>query len=166
MIEIVLATRKEIPVIQEIANSTWFDTYLPILPDGQCEYMFEMMYASRSLMKQMEEGHQFFIAKYNGKPSGYCSIRRETDSLFHLEKLYVLPDCQGIGLGKALIEKAFEVAAQSAQTSPCFVELNVNRNNKALAFYERMGMKKVKEGDFPIGNGYFMNDYIMSKQVK
>lgn len=45
------------------------------------------------------------------------------------------------------------------------LELNVNRNNKALHFYEHMGMKKLREGDFPIGNGYYMNDYIMGKEI-
>jgi len=28
-----------------------------------------------------------------------------------------------------------------------------------------MGMKKLREGDFPIGNGYYMNDYIMGKEI-
>ena len=41
------------------------------------------------------------------------------------------------------------------------MELNVNRNNKALQFYQHMGMRKLREGDFPIGNGYYMNDYII-----
>ena len=45
------------------------------------------------------------------------------------------------------------------------MELNVNRNNKALQFYEHMGMRKLREGDFPIGNGYYMNDYIMGLDI-
>lgn len=44
--------------------------------------------------------------------------------------------------------------------------INVNRNNKALHFYERKGMKKLREGDFAIGNGYYMNDYIMGLEIK
>ena len=36
---------------------------------------------------------------------------------------------------------------------------------KALNFYERMGMKKLREGDFPIGNGYYMNDFIMGLEI-
>lgn len=45
------------------------------------------------------------------------------------------------------------------------MELNVNRNNKALQFYEYMGMRKLRKGDFPIGNGYYMNDYIMGLDI-
>jgi acetyltransferase, GNAT family len=28
-----------------------------------------------------------------------------------------------------------------------------------------MGMRKLREGDFPIGNGYYMNDYIMGLDI-
>ena len=48
---------------------------------------------------------------------------------------------------------------------PCLMELNVNRNNKALQFYEHMGMRKLREGAFPDRNGYYMNDYIMGLEI-
>jgi len=28
-----------------------------------------------------------------------------------------------------------------------------------------MGMQKDRQGDFPIGNGFYMNDYIMAMNV-
>ena len=39
--------------------------------------------------------------------------------------------------------------------------LNVNRYNKALYFYEKHGFTIAQEVDIEIGEGYFMNDYIM-----
>ena len=30
---------------------------------------------------------------------------------------------------------------------------------------QHMGMRKLREGDFPIGNGYYMNDYIMGLEI-
>ena len=45
-------------------------------------------------------------------------------------------------------------------------ELNVNRSNRAVRFYEKMGMRKLREGDFPIGDGYYMNDYIMGLEIE
>ena len=35
----------------------------------------------------------------------------------------------------------------------------------AVDFYEHMGMHKDRTGDFPIGNGFYMNDYIMAKEI-
>ena len=55
---------------------------------------------------------------------------------------------------------------RSVQPAPCLMELNVNRRNPALHFYERMGMRRLREGDFPIGGGYYMNDYIMGLEIR
>lgn len=54
---------------------------------------------------------------------------------------------------------------RKAANGPARVELNVNRHNPAVAFYEHMGMHKDREGDFDIGHGYFMNDYIMAMEL-
>ena len=88
----------------------------------------------------------------------------EGEDLFHLQKIYVLPSFQGKHLGKLLFEQAVK-AIKEIHPTPCEMHLNVNRNNKALRFYEYMGMKKVDEGDFAIGNGYYMNDYIMGLTI-
>ena len=45
------------------------------------------------------------------------------------------------------------------------MELNVNRHNRAVSFYEHLGMRRLRSGDFPIGGGYFMNDYIMGMEL-
>lgn len=37
--------------------------------------------------------------------------------------------------------------------------------HKAVKFYERMGMRKLREGDFEIGGGFYMNDYIMGLEI-
>ena len=68
-------------------------------------------------------------------------------------------------MGAALFRQAVEYI-RSQHPAPCRMELNVNRHNRALHFYERMGMRKLREGDFPIGNGYYMNDYIMGLDIR
>ena len=92
-------------------------------------------------------------------------MQHEAEDLFHLQKIYVLPRFQGIGAGEFLFRHAVEYI-RSVHPAPCRMELNVNRNNRALHFYERMGMRKLREGDFPIGDGYYMNDYIMGLDIK
>ena len=84
--------------------------------------------------------------------------------MFHLQKLYVLASYQGLHLGRRLFEHAIK-SIKKLHPGPCQMRLNVNRANKALTFYEKMGMTKIDEGDFPIGNGYYMNDYIMGLDI-
>ena len=45
------------------------------------------------------------------------------------------------------------------------MELNVNRYNQAILFYQVQGFKIKEAVDISIGNGFFMNDYIMSKTL-
>ncbi len=97
-------------------------------------------------------------------PCGYISIEREEKKLFHLQKIYLIPEVQGKGLGRTLIEYGLNFI-RSFELKSCRVELNVNRKNKAVGFYKKMGFEITKSGDFEIGDGLYMNDYIMSMEI-
>lgn len=157
------ATIEDAGLIRELASQVWGHTYRHILSPDQLDYMFDMMYSIPSLQQQMgPQQHRFFIACCDGMPCGYVSIERLGEQLFHLQKIYVVPDVQGTGAGRLLMQTAFDCIKGLCPDKPCTVELNVNRENKARQFYEHMGYTVVRSGDFPIGNGYYMNDYIMS----
>ena len=72
-----------------------------------------------------------------------------------------MPSEQGCGLGRLLFEKALSFVREEAGGRSVSVELNVNRNNQAVGFYRHLGMEILRQGDFHIGNGFYMNDYIM-----
>lgn len=159
------ASTEDIGTIRAIAGEAFPATYGSILSPEQMAYMMQWMYAPESLARQMnEEGHTFILALHNGRPCGYVSIERQDTGLFHLQKLYVLPDSQGRGIGRFLFEAAIR-HIKHMHPSPCRMELNVNRHNRARHFYERMGMTLLRSGDFPIGNGFFMNDHIMGMEL-
>lgn len=165
MTHIARATLADIPAIRAMAEVVFPATYRDILSQEQIAYMMEWMYSAENLHKQMaEEGHIYYIAYQEGEPVGYLSIQQEGEDVFHLQKIYVLPHFQGMQWGARLFEHAI-VSIKELHPEPCQMRLNVNRHNKALNFYLKMGMKKVAEGDFPIGNGYFMNDFIMGMDV-
>lgn len=155
----------DIPVIHEMAEVVFRETYRSILSPAQLDYMMEWMYAPHNLEDQIcRQGHNYYIATENGHPAGYVSFNREGDAedgkcTYHLQKIYVMPQYQGQGLGSQLFDLA---VARIRQLGGERVELNVNRENPALQFYLHKGMKKTRQGDFPIGHGYYMNDYIMS----
>ena len=160
------ATVEDAALIQRLASQVWSHTYGHILSAEQLDYMFDMMYSIPSLQQQMgPAGHRYFIASRNGIPCGYVSVEREGEQRFHLQKIYVVPDAQGTGAGRFLMQTVFDHVKSLCPDRPCTVELNVNRENKARQFYEHMGYTVVRSGDFPIGNGYYMNDYIMSVTI-
>lgn len=159
------ATPEDCGLIHDMASVVFPATYRKILSTEQLDFMMDWMYAHKNILKQMEEeGHVYFIAFKENEPCGYVSVQPQEKDIFHLQKIYVLPAFQGQHLGSFLFRHAVRYIKE-IHPAPCLMELNVNRNNKALLFYERMGMKKLREGDFPIGNGYFMNDYIMGLEL-
>ena len=165
MFKIRKATLEDIEMINRLAWIVFPHTYKEILSTEQMEYMMDWMYSPENLHKQMtEDGHIYYLAFEGDEPAGYLSIQPEGEHTYHLHKIYVLPSFQGKKLGKLLFEQAIK-AIKELHPEPCQMRLNVNRQNKALTFYEKMGMKKVDEGDFHIGNGYYMNDYIMGLDI-
>ena len=165
MFKIRKATLEDIEMINRLAWIVFPHTYKEILSPEQMEYMMDWMYSPENLHKQMtEDGHIYYLAFEGDEPAGYLSIQPEGEHTYHLQKIYVLPSFQGKKLGKLLFEQAIK-AIKELHPEPCQMRLNVNRQNKALTFYEKMGMKKVDEGDFHIGNEYYMNDYIMGLDI-
>ena len=154
-----------IPLIENLAQVIFPATYATILTSEQIDYMMDWMYSKESLEKQMTEGHVYHIALWDDVPVGYTSVQMVGAGVWHLQKIYLKPGLQGKSVGKQMFLNALDYIRQNSQL-PCTVELNVNRNNtKAIRFYEHMGMHKASQGDFPIGNGYFMNDYIMAVEL-
>lgn len=164
MLEIIPATEIHIPQIQKIANETWPDTFKAILSKDQIAYMLDMMYATPALQRQMQEGSVFLLALWNGEPGGFAAyeLNYKDQPLSKLHKIYILPTMQGKSVGKALIQKVAEIATTAGMKG---VSLNVNRDNKAIGFYERHGFRKIGEEDINIGNGFFMNDAIMQMDL-
>ncbi|GFZ41263.1 GNAT family N-acetyltransferase [Bacteroides nordii] len=159
------ATTADCGLIHDMASIVFPATYKEIISAEQMEFMMDWMYSHDNIRKQMEEeGHVYFIAYKGEEPCGYVSVQPQEENIFHLQKIYVLPSFQGQHLGSFLFREAIKYIKE-VHPAPCLMELNVNRNNKALQFYERMGMRKLREGDFPIGNGYYMNDYIMGLEI-
>ncbi|HWC53519.1 MAG TPA: GNAT family N-acetyltransferase [Chitinophagaceae bacterium] len=152
------ATTDDISLIRELTFKVWPQTYAAIISKEQIDYMLDMMYSETSLKKQMAEGCQFVIAYDDNEPVGFASYQETEPQLFKLHKIYVLPTQQGKGTGKFIINHIVEkIKSKNAKA----LQLQVNRYNKAKSFYEKLGFFVLKEINLDIGNGYFMNDYVM-----
>jgi len=164
MITIRPATLADVDLIRRLAEVAFPATYRPILSEAQIAYMMQWMYAPERLVEQIHAGHHYLLAAWNGEPCGYCSIEREGAGRYHLHKIYLLPEAQGKGIGKALWQAAL-IYARSFGEPRATLELRVNRANPALGFYHHMGMQILRSEDLSIGEGFSMNDYIMGMEL-
>ena len=165
MFSIRKATTDDCLLIRNLASQILEPTYGSILSREQLDYMFEMMYAPESILNQMDKlHHEFFIIYKDGEPSGYLSIETVEKDLYEFQKIYSLPSLHGSGIGRFIIEQGVAYL-KTIHPGPFTVELNVNRENPAVGFYKHMGFNEHATRDFHIGNGYYMNDYIMRMEV-
>ncbi|WP_293784258.1 GNAT family N-acetyltransferase [uncultured Pedobacter sp.] len=160
MITLRKAKEDDIAIIRDIAAATWPSTYLDIIGQAQIDYMLDKMYSKGELLKQLMEGHIFLIAEEGENQVGFAgySIIDHEKRIYKLHKLYVLPSAHGKGIGKILIN---EVVNQVKNAGGSALQLNVNKHNKAKDFYLKGGFTIKESVKLDIGEGYFMDDYIM-----
>ncbi len=164
MILIRKAKEEDLPIIQKLAKQTWPSTYGDILSQEQISFMLNTMYDEAELLNQLQQGHTFLVAAASLEDIGFAgfSVVDFERQAYKLHKIYVLPKMHGKGIGKFLLNEVLdEIKALGGK----LVQLNVNRANKAVSFYEKAGFKIIKTVDVNIGNGFFMNDYVMEKEI-
>ncbi|GAB3015694.1 GNAT family N-acetyltransferase [Spirosoma pulveris] len=168
MIAITEATETDLPIIRDIAYQTWPSTFGVILSADQIAYMLNMMYSMDALKRQVhEQKHVYLLAQEAESKAFLGFISYEFDykglSKTKIHKIYLLPTSQGKGVGRLLID---QVAGLALARGNATLSLNVNKYNKAIQFYERMGFSTVDTETIDIGNGFIMDDYVMEKPMK
>jgi diamine N-acetyltransferase len=153
----------DVEAIGFLAHEIWPSAYAEILTKEKLQYMLKLFYSPETLRRNIvEEGHHFFIAEIGLQEVGYAAVSIIAPGVAKLHKLYVLPETQGKGVGRALLHAVFDESAAQGATK---LRLNVHRQNVAKKFYEKEGFVIIDEGDFDIGHGFFMNDYIMERAL-
>lgn len=150
------ASSADIAQIASLAEKIWREHYTPIIGAAQVEYMLKKMYSAESLLEQQQNGQQFFFTELDGKVIGYLSISAKGSDFF-LHKFYLDSAEQGKGLGKLFFA---ELIANFPEMKT--MRLQANRMNyKTINFYFRLGFVIEEAKDFDIGDGFFMEDYVM-----
>ena len=156
-----LKTPESLQVILDIAASIWPETFREILSPKQISYMMEMMYAPAVMEKELADGYHFDIVCIDAVPAGYMVYATYAPETAKLHKLYLLSRYHGQGIGSAMLDY---VADQVRKLGLKNLILNVNKHNaKAIKAYERNHFATVEAVKIDIGNGFFMDDFVMKK---
>ncbi len=163
--ELIKTAEEHIPLIKAIADEVWPKTFGDILSPAQIVYMMDMMYSEEAIKQQMNEwNHHYLLAKEGDDYLGYVSYETgyKGKPWTKVHKIYVLSTSQGKGVGRFLIDAVSAIAKEKGDTE---LSLNVNRYNKAIEFYKKVGFGIIGNEDIDIGNGFLMEDYIMNKKL-
>lgn len=158
--EMIVCNKDQLLIVRDLAFAIWPATYGEILSKSQLDYMLANFYALANLENQMDAGQVFELVFEDNNIIGFVSyeFNCKKTKLLKIHKIYLLPETQGKGFGKFLIDEIVRIAKSNDQKG---IFLNVNKYNKAKFFYDKVGFVVSKEEVIDIGNGYVMDDYVM-----
>ena len=159
--------KEQLHHVAELAHIIWPLAYCDMISKEQLNFMLDKIYSIESLIHQQELlKHEFLLVfDDDNNPIAYASFgdsSEDNSSFVKLHKLYVLPKCQGNGIGKSIINF---LESKMKRENKSLLRLNVNRNNIAIDFYKKIGFEIIRVEDIDIGDGYFMNDFVMEKKI-
>ena len=159
--EIFASEDSKVRDMSELASAIIKDYYDPLLGEEQNDYMIEMFQSEHAIRDQLSHGYRYIFVRANGEDIGFMAFYPRGDALY-LSKWYLCADMRGRGFAKTMLDYLMD-EAQNAGLSA--IELNVNKHNKTVAVYERLGFVRVRDEKNDIGNGYFMDDYVYRKTL-
>ncbi len=162
----ILATKtdSEIEQIAVLANEIWHQHFVPIIGLAQVEYMVEKFQSYPAISKQIKDsGYEYFRIYHNDTFAGYTGIHVEDDAMF-LSKLYIKKDCRGNHLATCALNYLIQLCKERGLKK---IWLTCNKHNDhTLAVYDHLGFQITDEQVADIGNGFVMDDYILTYEIK
>ncbi|MEO5700266.1 MAG: GNAT family N-acetyltransferase [Casimicrobiaceae bacterium] len=154
-----------IPAVQNLAEAVWYAHYPAIISTEQIAYMLARGYANDALQRLVDSPDGGIdLAESDTGLLGFAAWMTLDDrSAVKLDKLYVDVLHQRAGVGRALVER---VVGHARDVGANAVVLNVNKHNTgAQAAYRRVGFVVRESVLVDIGDGFVMDDYVMTRSV-
>ncbi len=154
---------QEIKILAKLAHDIWNEYWTVRLSRNQIDYMVEKFQSEKAIRKQYkEENYKYYFITDNGNNIGYFGISDYPEYLF-LSKLYISKDFRHMGIGEKAFDKIKNIAKEKGYKE---IQLTVNKyNENTIKAYKKWGLSVIDSVVTDIGQGYVMDDYIMSYKL-
>lgn len=151
------ATIEDIDILLELGKTTFTQTFAADNTPENLEAYMNRAFTHEKLKSELKNPNSaFYLVRKDVKAIGYLKINTasaQTESQPHdtleIERIYVLIDFYGQGIGQNLLEKAITIAQEKKLKS---IWLGVwERNHRALRFYEKNGFQVFDKHIFKMG---------------
>ena len=155
----IVQDEQTIKTVENLGIEIWNEHYMNIISKEQIDYMLNKFQSFSAIKSQINEGYIYYLLNYASNNVGYFSIQKNEKSLF-LSKLYIKKDYRKLGIGRAALDFIKKEATALGLNN---INLVVIKNNKnSITAYIKNGFTIDKEIITEIGNGFIMDDYVMS----
>ena len=158
LVEIKRGTINDIKDLITIGRNTFYETFAEDnSEENMKKYLKEGFSEDKVRAEVNDPESMFYIAGINDQVIGYLKLnsgRSQTElndeSSLEIERIYVLKDLHGEGVGQKLYEKALEIAREKQVN---YIWLGVwEKNPRAIRFYEKNGFVEFDKHIFRLGD--------------
>lgn len=135
--------KEDIKQVQDVAKKSWNATYDGIIPHNVQENFLNGAYSDEMMEKRLN-GSFIFVAEMANKIVGFANFTAVNgEGQSELSAIYLYPNCQGKGVGTALLQKGIKALENIKE-----IYIDVEKENTiGKTFYEAKGFKTIKEYD-------------------
>ncbi|MEC1540382.1 GNAT family N-acetyltransferase [Bacillus subtilis] len=160
----------DLNILQEISIETFNDTFKDQNSPENMKAYLEKAFNSKQLELELSNTwSQFYFVFLDNEVAGYLKVNTNDaqseemgDESLEIERIYIKKKFQKHGLGKHLFNKAVDIALECNKKK---IWLGVwEKNENAIAFYEKMGFIKTGAHSFYMGDEE-QTDFIMIKTL-
>ena len=142
-------TINDLPDISKIALATWRDAYSHIFPIVDMEKYHKEYYSKKTLHKLFKDKIGFVGVSGDITVGYLIALEKSEINQFYINSLYILPEFQGIGIGKQLLKIATQKAKLLGYNK---IWLDVMAGNtKAIIWYKQQDFVFTENGTFRMG---------------
>jgi len=157
-------TSEELAQTATLAHKIWNEHFVPIIGHAQVDYMLATFQSETAIREQIGAGYRYFLVVLGTTPVGYFALITDRETgLAQLSKLYIRKQQRRRGLARHAVAWAEQLCRKENSHT---LWLAVNRHNRlAIDVYRALGFRQSGECKADIGEGFFMDDYTMSKEI-
>ncbi len=165
------ATVADAAVLAELGAKTFYDTFHTFQTEEDMSKYLSFTYTPEKVKANLEKPDVFYyLAEDNNTAVGYAKLlldvpveQMKGDRVIEMEKIYVLKDYLGKGVGKKLMQQCIVAAVQEKFD---WMYLGVwQHNTTAIEFYKQFGWEIFDTRKFQLGDN-IEDDYVMRLKLK
>ena len=163
-------TLQDLESLRKISIETFYQTFADSNTAENMQAYLQSAYNEEKLYRELSNPNSsFFFVCVDERVAGYLKLNEfdaqtdinDSDSL-ELERIYILKEFQGAGLGKDLLDYTISIASEHGKK---YIWLGVwEHNERAKRFYEKNGFYRIGAHSFVVGDDV-QTDYVMRKDL-
>jgi len=161
----------DVDVLRDLAILTFGETFSESNSPENMENYYSRCFNRETLTRELRDPEAWwYFIESKGKVCGYLKVNtgqaqtelREKEG-FEVERIYVLQEYHGKGIGTALMDFAIQ---RCRELEKSYIWLGVHEENyRALSFYEKYGFRQFSEHVFMMGKQP-QRDLLLRKEIR